>query len=129
MLDGAWRFLSWMKSMFSSAPARTEPSAESAPDVGLTDEGFTFGARAFRWSSVMRIRTYKLDFETIDCVCLRLELDAAPPLEVTEESNGFNDFMDAMLERFPSIDADWYATVMTPAFERNEALLFEKTSS
>src|SRR3954471_10157146 len=110
------RFLSRMKSMFSSAAAPSEPPAESAPDVELTEEGFTFGARSCRWSSVTRIRTYKLDFETIDCVCVAFELDDSPPVEVTEESNGFNDFTDELLERFPSIDADWYATVMTPAF-------------
>jgi hypothetical protein len=114
--------------MFSSAPARPEPPAEPAPDVEFTDQGFSFGAREVRWSSVVRVRTYKLDFETIDCVCLAFELDGSPPVEVTEESNGFNDFMDAMLERFPAIDADWYATVMTPAFERNETILFERST-
>ena len=102
--------------------------AEPAPDVGLADGGFVFGARTIAWADVARIRTYKLDFDTIDCVCLSFELGAGDSVEVTEESNGFNDFTDEMLDRFPAIDRDWYTTVMTPAFERNEAILFDRTA-
>jgi hypothetical protein len=116
--------LSRIRTLFSPGRVASRASAEPAADIVLTNTGFELGARAVAWSSVRRIRTYKLDFETIDCVCLCFEVDGAAPLELSEESNGFNDFTDEMLERFPTIDTNWYATVMTPAFERNEAILF-----
>ena len=103
-----------------------EPSPEPAPDIEFDDDGFTVGPRDIRWASVVRIRTYKIDLFSVDCICLLFELDDESPLELTEESNGFNRFMDAMLERFPAIPPDWYATVMQPPFERNEAVLFER---
>ena len=118
-------FLSRVRSMFSATPTEAAP-AGPAPDLDLMDDGFALGTRAVRWSSVTRITTYKIDLVTIDCICLWFELDGAPPLEVTEESNGFNDFMDELIARFPTVPADWYATVMQPPFERNEAVLYER---
>jgi hypothetical protein len=115
--------------MLSATPEPPAAPVDPAADVGLTDQGFVLGARTIAWADIERIRTYKLDFDTIDCVCLSFELGAGDAVEVTEESNGFNDFTDEMLERFPAIDRDWYTTVMTPAFQRNEAILFDKATS
>jgi hypothetical protein len=120
--------LSRIKTLLSPTPAARVAPADPAPDIELSDDGFVLGARTVRWSSVVRIRTYKLDFDTIDCVCLSFELSDAPAVEVTEESNGFNDVTDELQVRFPGIAADWYTTVMTPAFERNAAILFETTA-
>jgi hypothetical protein len=120
--------LSRIKTLFSPAPAPRVAPVEPAPDIELSDDGFVLGARTVRWESVVRIRTYKLDFDTIDCVCLSFELNDAPAVEVTEESNGFNEVTDELQARFPGIAADWYSTVMTPAFERNETILFEKAA-
>jgi len=118
-------FLSRLRSMFSDAPASLE-SVEPAPDIELLDDGFASGTRLVRWSAVTRVTTYKIDLVTIDCICLRFDLDDDPPLELTEESNGFNVFMDVLVEQFPTMPPDWYATVMQPPFERNEAVLFDR---
>lgn len=118
--------LSRIKSMFSAAHAVPDAPAGPACDIELTEDGFKYGERTILWSTVLRIRTYKLDLVTIDCICLWFELESEPPLEVTEESNGFTDFMDEVLVAFPSIPANWYATVMQPAFERNETILFDR---
>jgi hypothetical protein len=118
--------LSRIKSMISGVYAVPDAPAGPACDIELTDDGFKHGDRMLHWATVIRIRTYKLDLVTIDCICLEFELDGEPPLEVTEESNGFNDLMDELLVAFPAIPADWYAAVMQPAFERNETLLFER---
>jgi len=112
--------------MFSPGRAPAAVRSEPAPDIGLADEGFVFGEREVLWADVVRIRTYKLDLEDIDCVCVSFELDRSPLVEVTEESNGFNHLIDELLVQFPSIDADWYSRVLTPAFERNETVLFER---
>lgn len=116
--------LSRLKAMFMVVPPEALPPP--APDIELTGDGFLLGERRVRWSAVVRIRTYKIDLFSVDCICLWFDLDGEPPLEMTEESNGFNGFMDALLEAFPTIPPDWYGTVMQPAFERNEALLFER---
>jgi hypothetical protein len=116
-------WLSRIKAIFAGLPPEPPPAA----DIGLTDDGFVFGSRTVGWSTVARIRTYKVDLFSVDCICLLFELDGEPPLEVTEESNGFNRFMDVLLERFPTIPPDWYGTVMQPPFERNEAVLFERS--
>ena len=122
------RLLSRIRTLFSPAPVPAAVPAEPASDVELSADGFGCGARVVHWSDVVRIRTYKIDFVDIDCVCVQFELRGGPAVEVTEESNGFNDFVDELAERFPSIDPGWYATVMSPAFARNEAVLFEKAS-
>lgn len=120
-------FLSRIRAMFSP-PEPAEPG-EPAADIELDDEGFRLGARFTSWSEVVRIRTWKVDFGDIDCVCLSLELGQQSSVEVTEESNGFNDFTDELLIRYPSIDPDWYARVVTPPFQRNEAVLYEGPAS
>jgi hypothetical protein len=117
-------FLSRISSMFAAAKPRAPE--EPAADIELTEDGFTLGARSIRWSAVSRIKTYKIEFFSIDCICLLFELDGEPPLEVTEESNGFSGFMDELIERFPTIPPDWYGTVMQPPFERNEAVLYAR---
>jgi hypothetical protein len=116
--------LSRIKAMFAVVTPEALPPP--APDIELTDDGFLFGARRIRWSVVRRIRTYKIELFSVDCICLWFDLDGEQPLEMTEESNGFNGFIDALLEAFPTIPPDWYGTVMQPPFERNEAVLFEK---
>jgi hypothetical protein len=116
--------LSRIRAMF------TAPSPESlpppAPDIELTDDGFVFGERRIRWSTIARVRAYKIDLFAVDCVCLLFEFDADPALEMTEESNGFLAFMDVMLDELPTIPPDWYDAVLQPPFERNETLLFER---
>jgi hypothetical protein len=122
--------LSRLRSVFSASAADELPAEPPpAPDILLTDDGFTVGARTVRWSAVTRVTTYKIDFFAVDCICLSFELDGEPTLELTEESNGFNDFMDELHERFPTIPADWYATVMQPPFARNEAVLFTRETT
>ena len=115
--------------MFSPAPAPAAVPVGPAPDIELTAGGFDFGARAVRWSEVVRIRTYKIDLVDIDCVCVHFELREGSPVEVTEESNGFNDFVDELGVQFPSIDSGWYATVLSQAFTRNDVVLFESAPS
>ncbi len=78
------------------------------------------------WRDVARIRTYKLDLLTTDCICLLFELQTgAPAVQVSEEWPGFDVFLGALAVAFPSISASWYVDVMKPAFERNERVLYD----
>jgi len=104
--------------------------------VRTSPEGFEVCARgsgeqeaSLRWDEVTRVRTYKLDLVTVDCICLLFERAGAAPVEVLEEWDGFVELMERMRERFPGIPADWYLKVMQPAFERNETILHEHPGS
>lgn len=116
--------LSRIRAMFTAAPAEALPPP--APNIEPMDDGFVFGDRRIRWSTVVRIRAYKIDLFAVDCVCLLFEFDADPALEVTEESNGFLSLMDVMLDEFPTMPPHWYDAVLQPPFERNETLLFQR---
>lgn len=123
--------MSWgsLKALFS----RSIPTPAPDRQIDLTDTGFEIRAvgaetaeTALQWDEIARIRTYKVDLHTTDCICLLFEQAAGLPVPVSEEWDGFIAFMERMRERFPTIPADWYETVMLPAFETNEAILFEK---
>jgi len=103
--------------------------------IRLSAEGFSVvpqdqraGASVLHWADVTRIRTYKIDLFTVDCICLLFERSNGEAIEVLEEWDGFAALTDVLRERFPLVPADWYATVMQPPFERNEALLYERPS-
>src|SRR4051794_11105770 len=112
---------------------RSIPAPEPDRKIEVTPIGFEVrgpGSEipeyAIRWDEIQRIRTYKLDLHSFDCICLLFETQGTPPAQVSEEWDGFVGLMEQMRLRFPSIPSDWYETVMLPAFERNEAILFEK---
>jgi hypothetical protein len=120
------------RAAFGTGPALPGPNRT----LTLTATGFevaddlTGRAEAVaRWDEITRIRTYKVDLVTTDCICLLFERAAAEPLQVSEEWNGFVDLMEMMRERFPTIPSDWYEAVMQPPFERNETTLFEMVTS
>lgn len=98
----------------------------------FTDDGFEVVLAGDRvatvcWREVSRITTYKLDLLTTDAICLLFDLGpGAKPVQVAEEWSGFQDLFARLKEEFPTIPEDWYATVMQPAFERNETVLFER---
>jgi hypothetical protein len=107
------------------------PEPQPDRDIELTADGFEVRPHesstveaALRWDEIQRIRTYKLDLLTVDCICLLFERAAAPPIQISEEWNGFVALMEEMRLRFPGIPADWYESVMQPPFERNEATLY-----
>ena len=82
---------------------------------------------SIRWDQIDRITTYKLDLLTTDCICLLFEgrFDASP-YQIHEEMMGFGQVFKALRDAFPGISEFWYFDVTTPAFERNETILFER---
>lgn len=78
-----------------------------------------------RWADVTRIRTYKVDLITTDCICLLFELDnGQAPVRISEEWSGFADLFGPLAAAFPSIPSDWYVDEMTPAFETMHRVLY-----
>jgi hypothetical protein len=103
------------------------------PLVRVTSAGFALldpntkaVTRIVLWADVSRIQTYKVDLLTIDCICLLFEFrSGGPPVQVSEEWAGFPDLFAPVSEAFPSIPQNWYAEIMTPAFEAKRTVLYE----
>jgi hypothetical protein len=114
-------------------------SGRSKRDLGisLVDDGFDLfspvGSQvvaSVRWSNVLRVHTYKVDLVTTDCICLLFEFkDGTAPVQVSEEWPGFAELFGPLCTAFPSISPEWYAEVMTPAFETKHRVLYEATGS
>ena len=110
---------------------------EPDPLVRVVDGGFDLvsslneGVVGYvRWSQVKRIQTYKVDLLTTDCICLLFEFcDGKPPVQVSEEWQGFSELITPMSMGFPSISKTWYLEVMSPAFERKQKILYESTNA
>jgi len=107
------------------------------PGIRLVDGGFDLfsaddsqAVASVRWSNVLRVHTYKVDLATTDCICLLFEFkDDTAPVQVSEEWTGFAELFGPLCTAFPSISPEWYAEVMTPAFETKHRVLYEATAS
>jgi hypothetical protein len=78
---------------------------------------------SFAWSEVRRIVAYKRDLITTDQVCLEFELGDRTCI-ADEEASGWEELTSQMTKRF-SLDAEWLARVVQPAFATNMAVLWD----
>lgn len=90
------------------------------------EEGQAEPALSVRWSAVRGIRTYKRDFYAHDMICLAFRVEGDRWVEIMETSPGFMEVGERMREAFPDITPSWYLDVMSPAFERNESVLYQR---
>jgi hypothetical protein len=103
------------------------------PRIALVDGGFDMISiedgrviASVRWRSVLRIHTYKVDLTTTDCICLTFESNnGTAPVQVSEEWAGFAELFAPLAAAFPTIPPEWYAEVMTPAFQANHRVLYD----
>jgi hypothetical protein len=78
------------------------------------------------WSDVRTIRTFKRDLFSHDVICLAFEIGDDEWIEAWESMVDFELVHQAMMKRFPDLPEDWYSTVMLPAFEANERVLWRR---
>jgi len=106
----------------------------SGPEIHMTETGFALldadtraAIRTVGWTDISRIQTYKLDLLTTDCICLLFGVGSTDeqPVQISEEWKGFSELLVGLPRAFPSIPANWYAEVMTPAFGTNLTVLYE----
>ena len=88
------------------------------------NEGIIF----IKWDSINRLVGFKIDKYTIDEVCLHIQFNDQSII-LTEEYNGWREFVNNMLIHFPKVDQYWEGKIAVPAFERNETELFNKNQS
>ena len=97
--------------------------------VRLIKNGFevthALGVSVVEWSLIDKIVAYKVDLLTVDEICFEIDyLDKR--LLITEESEGWENFLIELIDRIPEIDSKWEEKIIKPAFERNETELYNR---
>jgi hypothetical protein len=96
-----------------------EPSAASASEARLA------------WSAVQQVVAYKRDCFALDLLCLAMELEGPRTLELNEEMQGWQLFIETLplyLEGCPAW-TEWWQQVTSPPFATNATVLFQRGSS
>ena len=128
---------SWFKtgSPFAFLSALQEPQAPSGERYGTLEidaSGIRHALADGRevwiaWNEIDRVVAFKRDLLATDQICLLIGgRFAASPYELHEDMPGFEMLHRAMGEALPSVPDTWFLDVMTPAFETNETLVFER---
>lgn len=104
------------------------------PSILVTQDSLQFVRgdqllQSVRWSDIKKIITYKYDLFTTDDICVGFlaEKDAEMWLEINKDWDGFPVATNRMESLFTSIPKDWFHSVMVPAFERKETVLWESS--
>lgn len=79
----------------------------------------------FKWSEIMKLTGFKIDWLTTDDICLKIESENKTSL-VTVEFEDWRSFMNELLNRFPQIDKNWEGIIARPSFGRNETELYKR---
>lgn len=115
--------------ILDTGPFKYFKSAKKPEFLALTDSGFKLNSSnknfEVNWDSINGITCFKIDQISVDCLYLNIEY-GAHNLNVHEDLIGWNEFLDELHKRFPSIDENWRTKIIQPSFERNEILLFNR---
>lgn len=100
------------------------------PPIVLTASGFLAGASRgpateVHWTSIEEVRAFKLDLLTWDEVRFIFVLTSGVVIEVSEEQPGFEAMLVEATRHMPSLSS-WRASIIKPAFARNETVLFQR---
>jgi hypothetical protein len=103
-------------------------------ELEMTDDGFiTYRDDGFvekvYWQEIKAIYTYKVDCYGYDTIWLAFEREEKEEVQVPEDAKPFGDFMTAVNQAFPNLNARWYFDVMLPVFAENLTVLFEREKS
>ena len=100
--------------------------------IELTNNGFQVNCGGeitqFQWSEIEKLTGFKVDQFTIDDICLKIESNNKTAY-VTEEFQGWRNFMNKILNEFPQIDKNWEGIMTKPAFKRNETELYNRNKN
>ena len=93
------------------------------------EDGFTIdlknGKRRICWKDIERLEGYKRDLMTFDQVCLDI-ISNETIITISEDTDGFESFIEKLKNQFPSIDKDWDWKIIQPAFATNFTVLFKR---
>ena len=100
--------------------------------IELTENGFQVNydekITHFQWLEIEKLTGFKVDRITIDDICLKIE-SKNKTAYVTEEFEGWRNFMNRLLIEFPTINKTWEMKIAVLAFERKETELFNRNKN
>lgn len=77
------------------------------------------------WTCIERIETFKTDLLTTDCILLEIT-HGHQKIVLSEESEGWAEFIDAVNIYLPTIKKDWYEKLVLPPFETNLVTIYNR---
>lgn len=78
------------------------------------------------WDEIQRITAYKEDIYTFDEIHLVFDTKENIQLTVNESLEGWHQLLLHLNTAIPKIDPNWLMKIATPAFERNETVIYNK---
>jgi hypothetical protein len=81
-----------------------------------------------RWPDVQKVGVFKRDLYAVDMICLAVEVAGPAAIELNEEMEGWQPFVEALPEFLPGIKPwhEWFLEVAFPAFEVNPTLIYSR---
>jgi hypothetical protein len=90
------------------------------PEIALLEDGFAFRGLEkevrVSFADVCAIRAQKIDLFSFDEIRVTFDRKKEEPVEVSEESLGYDELMARVLSRFPGSDTQWFSKVAHPPF-------------
>ena len=95
------------------------------------DAGFHYtqdaGTMFVAWSDIETIFAFKRDLMTIDELNIAVFLKSNMQIQLTEETDGWFQFIVKIKEVFPNIDKDFDSKIVLPPFQTNLTLVYNST--
>lgn len=87
---------------------------------------FPAGSKKYNWADIVKIIAYKVDLIAVDEIVIEVHFLNNLMFTITEETDGYYQFMTRCRHVFPEIPADWEAKIVLPPFARNETVLVDR---
>ncbi len=93
------------------------------------DTGFNLtehkGVTHYNWTDIETIFGYKVDRYTTDDICLDIFTSDKHCIKLTENTPGWYQFNERLIQHIPAISNSWDGEIAVPAFETKLTLLFD----
>ena len=78
------------------------------------------------WAAIERLTVFKRDLFAVDLICLQVELSEGNGIELDEDMDGWNLFIDALPAHLIGCKklSEWFSEVAFPAFAANPREIF-----
>lgn len=90
-------------------------------EINFKQDGFY----TINWRDIERVKVYKVDLHTTDEVCMDLTFDNKS-ITITEETNGWYQFIEKLKQALPSIKENWQSKVLESPFEYDLMTIYER---
>jgi hypothetical protein len=107
---------------------RRKTPQEHKPSVfRFQSDGFIYLPKniTVKWSEIIELSAYKVDLMGYDEIRLDIKY-GNDVIVISEDTPGWNDFLEKMNAVFPGIPVDWAFTIAQPAFATNLTILYRR---